>query len=429
MKEGVPEQNQSDMSEDLENLESHIKREKLSVDSAKYLSSRKEKKAEQEKSTEGTAFGDNTLHYIDVARDLHRYNPEAASEQVHEFLEHSRKSLMESLDSATLDSPGPYSTFSLVRSLVREALQDEVFRRTWIQSIAHEEASLSHPHDEFYDQLRLMDALQDGVLPDELHERLLRIHTENFKKKQAEFEKKLPRLLKSVRANLLTGIQKKQLPITKELIETRLSETTIRLQDALRAHLKELWGEYIPHTGNIYIAENVPDNYIKETLTHEVFHALSGRTAFLERYMDEENENEPAFDGTFDSVAHQRTGAGFYEDPFGSIERLGWLDEAITERLTMQLTKASTGSYPQERLLLDLLLSRGKHPVDPHFFVDAYFENYEPSNPEKVPAWKTMVFVITKSYRPGFLVEIDKIVQERGVGAAIKFMKANNFSR
>ncbi len=429
MKEGTPEQKPPEMEEDFEDIESGIKRERLSVDSATYLSSRRERKAEEEESTEGSAFGDNILHHIDVRRDMYRRNPEKAEEDVHKFLEHSRKSLIQSLDSAAFAPPGPYSTSSLVRSLFNEALEDETFRKTWMQSTAYEKAKKSYPGGEPDGHRLLMDAMRRGDLPDDLHERLLQIHVENFKKKQAVFEKKLPALLKSVKKDLLTGIRKKQLPITPELIEARISESTTRLQDVLRAHLKEIWGEYIGHTGKIHIAESVPEGYVEDVLMHETLHALAGRTAFLERYMDEENKNESAYGGTLDSVAHQRTGVGFNEDPsLGSAERFKWLDEAITERLTMQLTKTPAGSYPKERLLLDLLLFRGKYPIDPHFFVDAYFENYDPGNTEKVPAWKTMMFVITKSYKPGFLTEIDKMVQEKGVDVAIQFMKANNFA-
>ena len=62
-----------------------------------------------------------------------------------------------------------------------------------------------------------------------------------------------------------------------------------------------------------------------------------------------------------------------------------WLDEAITERLSRILRGPKKEYYEKEQEFFDTLLKKG---VPLKLFYKAYFENYEPQDEVRIPAWK-----------------------------------------
>jgi len=157
---------------------------------------------------------------------------------------------------------------------------------------------------------------------------------------------------------------------------------------------------------------------MQHVFDHEMLHAISG-SLFV---------TTPKHLGKFNNQK-QRTGLKFDSLGDTKTERFRWLNEAVTETLALDMDKdleRDSAPYKAERLLLTLLINGpaggdGTHKVDKTKFFQAYFENYEPKDSDEVRLqhWKELTRSISASYYSGFLVKIDKLIKERGIGYVV----------
>lgn len=153
----------------------------------------------------------------------------------------------------------------------------------------------------------------------------------------------------------------------------------------------------------VIVDPDLSDGMLQHTLTHELFHAISGKT------LQQSGENG--------SVRVQRQGLEITGREGGPV-RFKWLNEAITEKLTMMLLgREKSPSYPHEREGLDEL------GVSFGLLLEAYLEGFENVQGEKVPAWKRLNDELDRKYGPGFLTKLDHEIQGKsasGIRSAIR---------
>ncbi|MFA5954085.1 MAG: hypothetical protein WC817_00930 [Patescibacteria group bacterium] len=218
-------------------------------------------------------------------------------------------------------------------------------------------------------------------------EAMLRKHIELFEEKDRNFNERLPEVLSEFRQEVLAAIESGYLPITIEEVDRRLSETKGVLVDKLETHLGEANGDYNASYGEFRIASDLDEKDEKDATFHELVHAtISGRTVILRQQEDG------------DKVKYQRLGLVFYNRTKDIPEKLfRWLNEAVTESISMHIQGKTDGSYGLERSVLQELYSYG---VSQELVYEAYSENYTTDNPtgSRVPAWKRFAGAIKKLY-------------------------------
>lgn len=198
--------------------------------------------------------------------------------------------------------------------------------------------------------------------------------------------------------NALNSAQEKGLiPLTQEEIAERIYDDT---KFTFLSRRSPLLGEYDLEEGVAKIQRNLKGEYLFSTLVHESIHALEGRTVQLEFE-----------EGWFD-IQHQRSGVKF----FGENSRFRWLDEAITEDLSVKITGYEDDTYETERKIFKFLTTGGKIPVPEQKFYNAFFENYDPQKPygQRIPAWNELQRLLRESFGPNILLRLDKIIEEFG---------------
>lgn len=150
---------------------------------------------------------------------------------------------------------------------------------------------------------------------------------------------------------------------------------------------------------------------------HEMLHAISG-ALYVTRVKRQ----------GLHGVQRQRTGLRFESVGENEFERFAWLNEAVTETLALEMDddlERDLAPYREERILFSLLVNgpagRAIQGVERKKFSHAYFENYEPkdASENRLEHWKELVRSISESYYPGFLVKIDKLIKEKGIGYVI----------
>ncbi|GEM_PF-6274410 len=273
--------------------------------------------------------------------------------------------------------------------------------------------------DGYYDEVDRLD------IPDKLFEAFVSYHVKRFRKEnEAPIKNEIPGLKRRFRKRCFEAISGLQLPLQKEVVSRRLRETRVIVKDGLfmlEGHL----GRFDVDNGVITISGwNDTLNELELTFTHEMMHVLSGRLIWeiKDRYEDAETKLLYAIFGSkAQSVEyeHRRIGVVFSTS---KKFRFFWLNEALTASLTDDVIKRPFDvSYPSERKLLSLLESKIPRPL----FLAAYFENFDPEKPadQRIPHWNALIKKITESYGSGFLVKLDKFVQEKGVDEAVKIME------
>lgn len=87
-----------------------------------------------------------------------------------------------------------------------------------------------------------------------------------------------------------------------------------------------------------------------------------------------------------------------------------WLNEAVTEELNIRIFEdhPSRNGYSIERQALRKMIEDG---VPEKLIFDAYFEDYDPDHPDRVPRWKALVAKINEVYPEG-LEKLKKVEEE-----------------
>lgn len=254
---------------------------------------------------------------------------------------------------------------------------------------------------------------------------------DNQRKKYGEIKKMaekewLPEFMESFLGKIDILRQNGDLNLSPEEIKKRMSGIKISFFDQGSFAGKDFDALGVFGSNNIFAG--IDSSGLKDTTAlkknlqhvfdHEMLHAISG-SLFI---------TTPKHLGLF-NTQKQRTGLRFDSLGDTKIERFKWLNEAVTETLALDMDKdveRDSAPYKSERLLLSLLINGpaggdGKHKVDKTNFFQAYFENYEPKDSDEIRLqyWKELTRSIGASYYSGFLVKIDKLIKEKGIGYVV----------
>ncbi|MBI3109556.1 hypothetical protein HYZ06_00765 [Candidatus Daviesbacteria bacterium] len=254
-------------------------------------------------------------------------------------------------------------------------------------------------------------------IPNKILESMIIAHVQRFETQLNTFDTQIQAWNQQFKQQITEKIDGGAYPISPETLERRLRNTKVVLGDALRDDLtSDRGGQFDVEKETAMIAQQELRRRGEKVYTHEMFHALSGRTLVAKQ-----PEPTPYSFGGVEFNA-QRIGLRFQADKMG---RFRWLNEAVTEHLAQDLLSLSDSAYAPERELFRLLQQQGKTPIPEDLFIGAYFENYDPDLPygERIPAWKKLYGAINDVYSPGFLVRLDNYVKANGVEKAVEVMK------
>jgi len=256
-------------------------------------------------------------------------------------------------------------------------------------------------------------------LPDSLAERLTRRHVEYVNARQEAFEQReLPAIMAETDRRMRLAIARGTIPVTEEQWERFRSVTPIRLLDPLFEY-EDRGGSYRSHI--VFLSSEADVENKVSILVHESLHALSGRTVVQVTETDEEFGDDTSFD-------HRRLGLHFSSDIWaGRQEKFRWLNEAVTEDLTVEISGGEDhGVYQHERRLLDQL-SGALGPGGRRRFREAYFEDYDPqlNNEERIPFYRKLVRTVGAELGQDFLVNLDTFIhwQRTGDGQRMHWME------
>lgn len=245
---------------------------------------------------------------------------------------------------------------------------------------------------------KLLERLSmDDLLP------LLEEHAIYVLDKQREFDRYFTDFKKTFAEKLAAKIQKGVIPLDLAQAQERLAHIRMTVIDPLNAKVNEVWGDYDVTSHTARVVANIPDKEWEYTMTHELFHALSGQS---EAVADD-------FDGV------RRGGLGLLS---GKVDMV-WLNEAVTEQLTLDfMRKKKSTVYVTYRKLLAKLVEAG---VPRDVCYRAYFENYEITalGQHRTPALRELfqrADQATQYEGSGFLVDLSTLIHAHSPEEALK---------
>src|SRR6185436_12764054 len=94
------------------------------------------------------------------------------------------------------------------------------------------------------------------------------------------------------------------------------------------------------------------------------------------------------------------------------------------EKLNIRLLGYNEGIYEAERDLLTALQTRNPDPLPLWLFINAYFENYDPTLPQhqRMRHNRALRKTVATTYYPGFLNQLETIVTQSGAEHALRFV-------
>lgn len=199
-----------------------------------------------------------------------------------------------------------------------------------------------------------------------------------------------------------------------------LQSIPIFLADPVVSQFGEEYGAFSPREEWIRVRLDLSADTFFSVLVHELLHALAGK--IILRYTSENSNEDSGF--LTDEYVNIKTGISVVRhDPLST--RLVWLDEAITERLSLHIVESRNGSYIHDRKILDFLLTR----VDEKYFVEAYLEEYDENlpSPERLDKMRTLIQKINEAFGPFFLQRLEKYIQKHGVAKTAQLFKTENW--
>ncbi len=171
-------------------------------------------------------------------------------------------------------------------------------------------------------------------------------------------------------------------------------------------------GYHNPHSEAIGISLDSTLEDLPHMILHESLHALGGRTIL--------NIKRQEVDGEKSKVQQQKSGLVFLNNDKRT-HKFNWLNEAVTEEITKELTGKESGYYVSHRRKLKRLYELG---IDREIIYNAYFEDYNPDDPERVPHWKKFVAELKQIFPDLSVVEaLEKVSND--VDEEIRQEKSN----
>ena len=213
--------------------------------------------------------------------------------------------------------------------------------------------------------------------------------------------------------SMIESINNGDLPISQDELEKRMKNLTFGLVDPLISTLQGASGAAYHSLGqtHIDISTLLYGEEIKSTVFHELLHAISGKS----NNHGEDSGSDKVVDKIGLSFSPQK-GEGIVYNDF-LLNRFSWLNEAMTENLTMEFDVQKNGedipsekrSYLFERKLLAKLIKNG---ISDETLRQAYFEQYKLTEPgeHRQPNMQKMFKEVGDKFYKGFFVDLDDYI-------------------
>ena len=374
----------------------------------------------------------------------------ARSSLTHEQIENYKKYLSENFErskASILADLHEKAEKHRIAPLLRQTF--ERMSKKDIQNIARRE-NFSARLDARTLAIRLTAKLQktpDKVSSDTLVE-IFRVHGEYVQQVKEQWLEKIQReYLPRFKISIAEMIKDGTLPLDEKVIDERLRTLSFMVLDNFIATLQDRGGDYTASSNSIRLSvESLRFGYA--VFVHEMLHALSGQTDEVEKLPETAREFLEEDDGDF---RVPRVGLRFFqrkndgENEVYSPVRLRWLNEAVTEKLTVDVVTHSEAGlqeakeqqkrirsafsiitkmvlsdedidifvYPLERLLLEKLVNLG---LPEEIVLQAYFENYrDQAQGHTTPKLQALFQETNRLFGKGFLVKLDMFIRKNGI--------------
>jgi hypothetical protein len=365
-----------------------------------------------------SAFGEQELQQIEIIRNDASAPAKEREQKIHEVTSRSRGELEELAGSLRYlsDSDAPP---------IRTAFTNKKFLQK-VEQRFDLDKYLSETYPDYYEEFggdergyafALACAAEDGSLPDDIYLEMLALHREAVQQETNSFNEMLPRYLEDAETRLYELFGQLNMPNLRERFRLVVPRLRIVIRDGFVTELAERSGQYIPAKSEINVTTGLDDAQREIVLDHELLHALSGVTLLCAR------EN--------DAIEHQRTGLYYHRNKVG---RFYWLNEGVTAMLGRKIRRLGeledtsfSNEYGYYRELIDAVMHAGAQHIDEQLLYRAYFEDYDLRHPARIPDWKRLNNAITLSYKPGFLIKLDRYVRSHNVIDAQKLVRKGDW--
>lgn len=254
----------------------------------------------------------------------------------------------------------------------------------------------------------LIDKLKNGSINADLLMDITRVHTAEFERKKELLKEEIPRHLNDFSQKVFEGIDAGWLPLEKEFVVERLKSLQIEVFDPMKTLSQGDHTEGLLRVSAAMVDKN--ELFLKHVVFHEAMHALSGTSVITYK----EKDGKQIFAEQKVGLRLLAIGPNFEKPmPFKKDSQkktqdiyFTWLNEAVTERLTLKLLgdnipeefEEITEDYQIERFKLEQLIRAG---VSEELILRAYFENYgladaEDRSKRGLPAWRQLSVKLTE---------------------------------
>lgn len=249
-------------------------------------------------------------------------------------------------------------------------------------------------------------------IPDKLFLAMVLRHSDFHVKKVEEFVKKESKLRASFLKRLQELVQDGALDVDFHTVVNKINKYVIHLQDVLTQD-KRVDGQIEDEKDTVHLSTLLDPETELETYIHEMMHVASGNTSVFQSGFMIKQVNPDGLLQTKGIIKRDRIGVCFME---GKIQRLYWLNEAVTEDLTLLfLTKFKDDkfSYPEEAKLFEFLAKSGKNVLPKKLFYDAYFEDTTRGEMKDSPKFRRLMEAVDESYgKKDFLIRLDDFIKK-----------------
>lgn len=246
---------------------------------------------------------------------------------------------------------------------------------------------------------------------------MIRVHKQRLEEVRQDVSDRALLARDRFHATVLDLTKRHMLPLRKATVDRCLQEVRTGVIDPFFGTTEEKWGEYKADTHTISFDPRIPKDRFYAVYTHEMVHALSGKTEKYGVFFPDEKEDDPDPDWGLYEV----TRVGF---SFGKARRkegrtrgeYTWLNEAITELCTELISKRAYG-YIEERAILMILMRFG---LSWNMLTKAYFADDDPrmTSGHPTPRMRALFTESARLFGKRFLADLNLVIEHAPTKAA-----------